>query len=437
MAAQIELPIKNFPAQQTIFTDKARFVVIAKGRRFGFTKGAANHTIRMFLEGKYNKGLWVDTINGNIERYVERYFIPVLRKLPEHMWKWRKQQKILEIGKGYMDFRSADNPENIEGFGYDYVILNEAGIILKNEYLWNNAIKPMLWDYGAKTYIGGAPKGKGVFFELAQRGKDPAQPDYSFYTFTSFDNPYVQHSIIMDDIKTMPQRVVDQEVYAKFLDDTGIVFRGVAEICTQGTVEPIEGHSYVIGCDIAKLQDFTVLAVYERSTLKQVAQLRFNQLEYPVVKERITMMSAKYNRALVYLDSTGVGEPIFDDLARAGVPIEPIRFTNELKKQLIQKLANYIELKHIKMLQLDETINELTSFTYDISEKTGRFIYGAPPGFHDDIVMAHALAIWGLQPLSTSTKAAEMTPIQRDLHDKKEQYLKEQDEIYSQGEFEY
>ena len=29
--------------------------------------------------------LWVDTIYGNIERYVERYFLPVLNDLPKNL----------------------------------------------------------------------------------------------------------------------------------------------------------------------------------------------------------------------------------------------------------------------------------------------------------------------------------------------------------------
>ena len=84
------------------------------------------------------------------------------------MWNWRKQQKILEINGAYIDFRSIDNPENLEGMGYDKGFLNEAGIILKNEYLWNNAIKPMFWDFpNVKVVIGGTPKGKGIFHELS------------------------------------------------------------------------------------------------------------------------------------------------------------------------------------------------------------------------------------------------------------------------------
>lgn len=423
---KIQLPIKNFPRQEEIFSSPARIVAIKKGRRFGFTKGAANNTIKIALSGKKHKGLWVDTVNSNIERYVERFFLPSLRKLPQGMWHWGKQQKVLKIGPSfYMDFRSVDNPENIEGFGYDYMILNEAGIILKDPYLWSNAIRPMMWDSDCQVFIGGTPKGGGgVFEDLYRRGLDPQQPQFAAFYVTSFDNPYIPRAVIEEDMKSMPERVIKQEIYGEFLEESGVVFRSVGEVAILDPrgEDQKQDHLYVIGADLAKLEDFTVLTVYDRSTNCQVLQMRFNQLEWPFIRSKIQEVSRKYNNALVMLDATGVGDPTYDDLARAGVPIEPLKFTNTLKKQLIEKLANWIELKNLKMLRIDETIQELTNFTYDFSEKTDRVYYGAPPGFHDDVVIAHALACWSLQPIIKPRKEPELSTIQRDFLSKVHSY---------------
>lgn len=424
--SKIQLPILNFPAQQKIFDNPARYVIVPKGRRFGATNGSANNFIKMALRREFKQGLWVDTVNANIERYVERYFIPKLIKLSPQgaKWNWRKQQKILEILDSFIDFRSVDQPENIEGFGYDYAFLNEAGIILKNEYLWQNAIRPMLWDFKCHTIAAGTPKGQGVFHELYERGLDPNQPDFAALRFSSFDNPYLPRDTIMEDIKSMPQRVVSQEIYAEFLDDTGVVFRGVKEVATLDPTNLPDvdyKHIYVIGCDVAKLVDYTVIAVYDRTDNKQVFQMKFNNLEWPAIQGRIQHVSRKYNNALVILDSTGVGEPTYDMLSRQGVPVEPIHLTNELKKQIIEKLSNWIETKMFWMLNIDETIKELNSFTYDISEKTGRIFYNAPQGFHDDIVIAHALAVWGMQPVIRVQPTSSMTLIQRDILQKTNQ----------------
>jgi phage FluMu gp28-like protein len=222
--------------------------------------------------------------------------------------------------------------------------------------------------------------------------------------------------------------VVKQEIYAEFLDDNGVVFRGVRDIAFLQPEEAQRDHVYVIGCDLAKLQDYTVLAVYDRKNNHQVYQMRFNKLEWSYQREKIKALSEKYNRALVLMDSTGVGEPNYEELVRMGVPVEPYHFTNELKKQLIEKLANWIELKNIRMLQLDETIQELNQFTYDISEKTGRVFYSAPIGFHDDVVISHALAVWGLQPVPLEKKQKEESLIQKDYHEKQQAYQNEEND---------
>lgn len=419
----IQLPIRNYPKQQEIFNATAPFVMIQKGRRAGFTKGAANNTIKQFLAGKKKKGLWVDTVNNNIEKYVERFFVPALRKLPPNAWKWQSQQKVLKIAGSYMDFRSVQTPENIEGFGYDYMILNESGIILKDPYLWANAILPMTWDSDCQVFIGGTPKGGGgVFEELVNRGKDPEQTRYQSFYLTGFDNPYVPDWKLKEDMKKLPERVIRQEIYGEFLEDTGIVFTGVKDVAILHPREAEAEHIYVMGVDPARHEDFTVITVYDRATNEQVYQMRFNKIEWPFIRSKIKEVSYKYNRALVYLDATGVGDPTYDDLIREGVPVEPIKFTATLKKQLIEKLANWIELKNIRMLQLEETLAEFRAFTYDISEKTDRVYYGAPPGFHDDIVMAHALAVWGLNPLIAQEKEVKKGIIEADKASKVEQY---------------
>jgi hypothetical protein len=416
----ITLPIANFAAQQTVFDSTCRYVTVPKGRRFGITTGGANDFIKCALEGSFQKGLWGDVVNSNIEKYIARLFVPKLRNLPPSLWKWTKNPHSLFIKDAFIDFRSAERPESWEGFGYDKMFLNEAGIILQNPYLWENAIRPMMWDNPkCRAIIAGTPKvGSPQFKKLYMLGLDPDKKDYASFKFSSFDNPYLPRKIIMEDMQEMTEDAIRQEIYGDFLDDTGVVFRGVSKIAILDptkTPEVISNHLYVIGADVAKLVDYTVIVVYDRATNNQVFQMRFTNLEWPVIRSRLVEVSRKYNNALIYLDSTGVGEPLFDDLSRMNIPVEAIHFTNESKKQMIEKLSTYIELQRLRMLKLDETIKELDSFSYDISEQTHRLIYNAPIGMHDDIVIAHALAIWGLQPVQITKPIQEMSIIEQDI----------------------
>lgn len=410
---KVQLPIKNFAKQDLIFDDPTRFKIIAKGRRFGLTRGKANNFIKKALKKEFKRGLWVDTINMNIDKYVERYFLPALKPLPSSHYEWKKQARVLYIMDSFIDFRSSDNPENIEGFGYDHFFLNEAGIILKNEYLWNNAIRPMLWESQASGEIGGTPKGGGLHKELFERGLDPTQPLYKSFRFSSFDNPYIEQyrSEIEEEMRSMPERMIKQEIYAEFLDDSGVVFRNVRSIATSTPEKPKQGHLYVMGVDLAKVQDFTVIAVYDRATNKQVYQDRFNTIEWPFQKRKIIETARHYNNALVRLDGTGLGDPIADDLIREQVAVEPIKLTNQSKKELIEKMSIWVDQGMVSIIPIEESITEFNNFTYDMSS-TGRIMYNAPIGFHDDIVIAHCLAVSGLYPLPKGQKAEEQTLLQ-------------------------
>jgi hypothetical protein len=206
-----------------------KYVIITKGRRFGLTHGASHACIEWMIEGR--KILWGDTIHGNIDRYFERYFTPALKK-NEIAYKYYKQDKKLFVEDGYIDFRSADHPENWEGFGYDYIFLNEAGIILNNKYLYTNAVLPMLMDSPDSVLIaGGVPKGKfcrGLknkdeehpFFTIYKEAKS-GKPRYLLHEYTSYDNPKLDKEQIAEleqDMGRMSAAMVEQEIYGKFVD---------------------------------------------------------------------------------------------------------------------------------------------------------------------------------------------------------------------------
>lgn len=397
---QERVPIPYHSSQKQFFFDsKAKKKVIAKGRRWGLTRGYAHRAIEYLLD-ELGPGLWVDTVYGNIDKYVERYFYPVLRKLPSKYWKWRQQKKELEICGYKMDMRSADRPELIEGFAYKFIMLNEAGIILRKEYLYYNSILPMTLDFNPDFYIGGTPKGKGLFHELAVKADDPQSKDQEFFRFTSFDNPYLTQKDVEELTKEIPKSIQEQEVYAKFLEDSSTVFRNLEKCAVAKPQEPEVGKTYYLGADLARLQDYTVIDVVDDDG-NQVYMDRFNEIDWKIQEERIRFVAKKYNNAQVWLDVTGVGDPIYEALIDMDVDVQPYKFTNESKKQLIQMLMMSLEQEKIRPFSKDDLngkvqFNEMVIFEYEMT-KSGLIRYQAPEGYHDDCVIGLALANWGVQ----------------------------------------
>jgi len=63
-------------------------------------------------------------------------------------------------------------------------------------------------------------------------------------------------------------------------------------------------------------------------------------------KERIVEAVALYNAKLV-MDSTGVGEPIFDDFRRAGLDVTGYHFTEESKRRVVENLNVEMEAERV------------------------------------------------------------------------------------------
>lgn len=399
LGGQNRVPISYHSGQKRIFFDsKAKKKVIAKGRRWGLTKGYANRAIEYLMDG-IGPGLWVDVVNSNIDRYIERYFYPILKHIPQKYWKWRQQRKELEIFGHKLDMRSADRPELIEGFAYKFIMLNEAGIILRKDYLYYNTILPMTLDFNPDFYIGGTPKGKGLFHELAIKADDPLKKDQEFFRFTSFDNPYLTEKQKQQLIDEIPKSIQEQEVYANFLEDSSTVFRNLEKCAVAKPREPEAGKTYFLGTDLARLQDYTVIVVMDTDG-NQVYMDRFIEIDWKIQEERIKFVAKKYNDAQVWLDVTGVGDPIYEALVAMDVLVQPYKFTNESKKQLIQMLMMSLEQEKIKLFNKEDIngkvqFNEMVIFEYEMTP-SGLIRYQAPEGYHDDCVMGLALANWGV-----------------------------------------
>jgi hypothetical protein len=190
-----------------------------------------------------------------------------------------------------------------------------------------------------------------------------------------------------------------------------------------GNLKLETGHTVVIGCDVAKHTDWTVLIAMDAETGRCLEMARFNQLDWPIQKERIVGFARKWRGRLI-LDATGVGDPIYDDLKRVLPDIEGFKFTSPSKVALVQRLVVAIEQRKVswpggRKLETGNLIletggmgerstlnaqrstlnngewevltNELKRYEYAVGP-TGQISYSAPAGFHDDCVMALALA---------------------------------------------
>jgi len=220
----------------------------------------------------------------------------------------------------------------------------------------------------------------------------------------TWTNPYVKPQRIMTMKKNMPGDVFEQEIAARFMLESAGVFRGIEGCIKKGLVgpmglplnePPLAGHRYVVGVDLARKKDYTVIFVIDILRRHVVYYARFNDMSWAIQKRRIIEVASLYNRATCWMDGTGVGDPIVEDVKASGVNAQCFLISNRSKQELIEKLRADIEFSRISFPQLPVLIKELRNYEYEINSN-GNIKYSAPPGQHDDTVIALALAAHGL-----------------------------------------
>ena len=392
---EINLTTKFLELRKAFNVD-AKYVTIAAGRRSGKTYEAFIWLIHELLMKGAKNALWVDTVHGNIDKYVDRYAREILGEAWPHC-NWNFQKKVLRLpNETYIDFGSAQKPENLEGFEYDRIVINEGGIVLKKPQLWDNSIQPMSKGDHNKTRVIGTPKGKNRFHELFQLGQSD-DPKYASFRFSAYESPYWDDNELNAFKPKIPAEVWRQEYMAEFLDGAGSVFRNIEDCIVDRRTDKAEnGKQYVMGVDLAKHQDFTVITVAEKDTNHVVFMDRFNQIDWGFQKKRIIRTWQAFNKPRIVLDSTGVGDAIYDDLRAAGVNVESFKFTSTSKKELVQNLSVAIENKDITFLNDLVLVSELEVYTYEVT-RMGNISYNAPEGLHDDAVMSLGLVNHGLR----------------------------------------
>jgi len=408
MATEITFPNierLNKYQKEILFEDNHRFKVCIWHRRCRKTTTAI---IEITKQAHIRKGIYWHLFPTYTEAKNSIWRDPkmLFGNIPEELIEKRNEAEMVVTFKNGSIYQliGADNADRLRGAGPMGMVLDEYDT-MKND-VWP-VVEPILRANGGWAWFVGTPKGKQKLYDLYNRGQDVNNTEWKSWILRADQSGIIPSDQLEESRKTMSQSLFNQEWMCDFLEGEGSVFRNVRAICNAVPQKPKIDHYYVMGVDLAKVQDYTVIAIYDRTTNQEVYQDRFQTLEWPFQKKRIMEIGRYYNNALMSVDATGIGDPIVDDLLRAGCAVEPFKITNQSKKELIEKLSIWIEQAKIRLLPMEETMLEFDNFSYDISSN-GRIVYNAREGYHDDIVIANALAVWQLQPLYIAPKKEEL-----------------------------
>jgi phage terminase large subunit-like protein len=376
--------------QQQILDCTAREMTIAAGRRFGKSAICAYLGLKTLLEP--NKKVWIVAPTYDLTNKVFDYLVKWLAKvLPSQRdgISYRPYPRVRLANGSILECRSTENPTGLLGEEVDLEIVDEAARIQR--HIYDTYLYPVTSSRQGRIVKISTPFGKNWFYESSLKDKEEG----GYFNFQSKDNPTFKPEEWERAKEKLPEQVFKQEYMALFLEDAASVFRNILEVVRPDCLEDAKGdRAYIMGVDLAQINDFTVLTVVDTYTHKVVAWERFKEIDYTLQKARIKALADRYRKARIIIDTTQ-HQSIADDIRRDGYLVDDFRFSNKSKQHLVEKLMIFIEQKGILIPENETIIDELSAYGYEMSEH-GNIKYSAPIGCHDDCVISLALAVWGL-----------------------------------------
>lgn len=358
---------------------------------------------------------------SQLSKGIYYYFLPTYKQAKQVIWdslvkdhvplelvnKFNESELAIYWKNGSIQrFAGCEDIDKHRGINPIDVVFDEYSEI--DERMWTIIIQPVLREnHGTATFIF-TPKGMNHSWKLLKMAQDS---DQWFSSVKSVDDTgAINKGELEQARKETPEAFFKQEYYCEFLENAGAFFRRVKENLWDGELYPESSHSYQVGADYAKYQDWTVLTPFDLSTFLVGKQDRFNQVDWNLQKARTEAFVRKYNDAVLVPDSTGVGDPVVEDLQRNGITTKGFKdddigfkFTETSRQQLLDNLAVLLEQDKIKIPNDDGLITELQSFQYSLN-KNNKPVVKVPDGMTDDRVMSLALAVWGAKhPIGKNT----------------------------------
>jgi len=394
--------------QKKILRSNAQFLTVAAGRRFGKSEAMAVLAIYEAVKAP-DRIIFIIAPTYDQSMVIFESVLKFLGKSSLHDLVKRTRYSpypLLQFVHGSeIHARSADKPNNLRGRKAHLVILDEAAFI-KDSAVYD-VIEPMLADYNGRLVKISTPYGKNHFYDSFMKGIEGVR-GYESFRFPSTMNPYISREFLelkkLEYGETSLRWRVEYE--AEFVDDESVVFPwSIIEDVIEDykvPIKPQSGHMYSMGVDIAKYQDYTVIIVLDitEKPYRLVYFERFNQRSWSYVLSRIETVYKRY-QPKGYIDVTGVGDPIYEQLQMKGVRLQPFKFTPNTKQELIDNLRVKFEMQEITIPMLKDLLDELRFFEY--KETDGGYVkMEAKSGYHDDTVIALALAAF-TKPVSVAS----------------------------------
>lgn len=286
------------PKQMDVYQNRTRFTVIVAGRRFGKT---ILSSVILVVSAIKEKGVyWWVSPTKDVGRPAWRMVKNFVKKIYGETVRVNETLKFIELPNGsVIEFKSADNPDSLRGEGLSGLVMDECAQV--KEEAWTESLRPALSDKLGWAIFIGTPKKRNWFFHLFKNAEK--LENWSRYTFTTYDNPYIPASEIDEAKRVMSEREFRQEYLAEFVSDEGFIFRKewFANRFIPQRQDILETYiSWDTAASVSGTAAYScgVVGHITKDYRLHIAEVYRERLEFPQLQYRIESLAKKYLHTL-------------------------------------------------------------------------------------------------------------------------------------------
>jgi hypothetical protein len=370
-----------YPYQKDILDAPERYTVTEAATKIGKT---ASHIIWLFeqaLQIKENQSVWwVAPIYGQAEIAYKRMKAQITDR---NFFRANDTKLTLTLPTGaIIAFKSAERPDSLYGDDVYAAVFDE--FTRAREEAWHALRSTLTATNGRCKFIGNVKGTKNWGYKLAMKAKT-GEPNHRYFKVTAYDaakEGLLDIEEIEQAKRDLPENVFRELYLAEAAEDGANPF-GLRHI-QQCVYDLSISHPVCFGIDLAKSTDYTAIVGLDRNGNTCYFD-RFQKDWRQTIDTILNLPDAP-----IKIDSTGVGDPIVEEVQRKRQGVTAFKFTQYSKQQIMEGLALAIQQRRITYPP-GPIQNELEMFEFEYTRTGVR--YTAPAGYHDDCVCALALAV--------------------------------------------
>lgn len=211
------------PGQMTVFRSKARFRVVAAGRRWG--KSLLSLVEIMRAAARPKQLIWYIAPTYQMARQI--MWGVMCESIPRE-WILRVNETMLTIwlrNGTVIQLKGADKEDALRGVGLNFVVLDEFQDM--KVAVWKKVIRPTLSSTNGRALIIGSPKSFNSLHELFVLGQDKSNViarKWESWQFPTVTSPFIPAEEVEQARQDMDERSFRQEYLADFTSSNSLVY---------------------------------------------------------------------------------------------------------------------------------------------------------------------------------------------------------------------